>query len=176
MAIIFDDMGNEMYDDGGMSFPTSVNYDLPSTGGIAGNYDPTAYGNGWLDSTNYGYNYGGDYFGDSPTPTSDPINDYNYSYGGNYDWGTTAEQIPNTAKEGETGYGWSYYSDGTAISPTGAYYHQGQLLYDSTKPTSGITGDMVKKFGTEAFNALKGAFTKKMQTVQRAQIGVKSQP
>lgn len=32
-------------------------------------------------------------------------------------------EIPNTAKEGEEGAGWKYYTDGTSISPKGVYYN-----------------------------------------------------
>jgi hypothetical protein len=156
MAYIFDDAG----DSSSSTSDDDLIFDM-------GNYDPTAYGNGWLDSTDYGYTYGGNWFGDSntstdPSLTPDPIDDYNYNYGGSYDWTTPAEEIPNTAtKPGDVGYGWTYYSDGTAISPTGAYYNKGQLLYDATKPDSGVAGDIAKKVGDEAWNAIKGAFTKK---------------
>lgn len=34
-------------------------------------------------------------------------------------------------KPGEEGYGWQYYSDGTAIDPSGNYYQGGQLVYDA---------------------------------------------
>jgi hypothetical protein len=37
-------------------------------------------------------------------------------------------EINNPALHGQTGYGWRYFSDGTAISPTGAYYKQGRQL------------------------------------------------
>lgn len=44
-------------------------------------------------------------------------------------------EIPNTTNPGDIGYGWKYYSDGTAISPTGSYYYQGQSVYDPNKST-----------------------------------------
>ena len=40
-----------------------------------------------------------------------------------------ASLIANTANAGESGYGWKYYSDGTAIDPSGNYYYQGDLVY-----------------------------------------------
>ena len=39
-------------------------------------------------------------------------------------------EVTNTAGEGDPGYGWKYYSDGTAISPDGVYYFQGNQVYD----------------------------------------------
>lgn len=42
--------------------------------------------------------------------------------------GATTE-IPNSALPGQTGYGWTYYSDGTAIDPNGAYYSGGQAVW-----------------------------------------------
>lgn len=38
--------------------------------------------------------------------------------------------VNNTALPGQSGWAWQYFTDGTAISPTGAYYYQGQEVYD----------------------------------------------
>lgn len=38
--------------------------------------------------------------------------------------------IPNNALPGQPGWGWRYYSDGTAIGPDGRYYFQGAEVYD----------------------------------------------
>lgn len=38
-------------------------------------------------------------------------------------------EINNTALPGQNGWGWTYYSDGTAIDPQGRYYFQGQLVW-----------------------------------------------
>jgi hypothetical protein len=38
-------------------------------------------------------------------------------------------EINNPAGEGEEGYGWQYFSDGTAISPDGTYYYQGEEVW-----------------------------------------------
>ncbi|AVO42724.1 hypothetical protein [Simplicispira suum] len=38
-------------------------------------------------------------------------------------------EINNTALPGQIGWGWSYYSDGTAIGPDGKYYLNGQLIW-----------------------------------------------
>lgn len=50
----------------------------------------------------------------------------------------TAPDVTNTTqidtsniKPGEEGFGWQYYSDGTAIDPNGNYYQNGQLVYDA---------------------------------------------
>lgn len=37
--------------------------------------------------------------------------------------------IPNPAMEGEPGYGWQYFTDGTAISPNGEYYKNGEPVW-----------------------------------------------
>lgn len=39
-------------------------------------------------------------------------------------------EITNTSGEGEPGYGWKYYSDGTAISPSGTYYFGGNEVWN----------------------------------------------
>ena len=39
-------------------------------------------------------------------------------------------EIQNSALPGQTGYGWRYYSDGTAIDPNGAYYSGGQAVWE----------------------------------------------
>lgn len=41
-----------------------------------------------------------------------------------------ANVVNNSALPGDTGWGWNYYSDGTAIGPDGKYYFQGQEVYD----------------------------------------------
>lgn len=43
--------------------------------------------------------------------------------------GATATEIMNNADPTEPGWGWKYYTDGTAISPAGDYYRQGQLIW-----------------------------------------------
>lgn len=40
-----------------------------------------------------------------------------------------AGRIFNDDTAGQPGYGWQYFTDGTAISPTGTYYHQGQPVW-----------------------------------------------
>lgn len=159
MAIIFDDMGNEMYDDGGMSFPTSVNYDSSSTGGIFSNPDYSIYEDP-IDQTKYGYgSTTGDFSGylDNSQFVPDPMTDYSYG-GANPAPLGQGDEIPNTAtKPGETGYGWKYYSDGMAISPEGKVFYQNKLLSDPTTNT----GALFNKLGDAGINALKSAFTKK---------------
>lgn len=46
--------------------------------------------------------------------------------------------INNTALPGQTGYGWQYFSDGTAISPSGQYYFNGQLVWSPAAGQMGI--------------------------------------
>ncbi|HJV86915.1 MAG TPA: hypothetical protein VJ698_15725 [Noviherbaspirillum sp.] len=42
-----------------------------------------------------------------------------------------ATEIQNNALQGQSGYGWRYFSDGTAISPGGDYYKNGGLIYQA---------------------------------------------
>lgn len=38
-------------------------------------------------------------------------------------------QIFTGAQQGDAGYGWKYYTDGTAIDPQGNYYYQGVKVW-----------------------------------------------
>lgn len=40
--------------------------------------------------------------------------------------------IFNTALPGQEGFGWQYYTDGTAIGPDGSYYANGQKVWSPT--------------------------------------------
>lgn len=40
-----------------------------------------------------------------------------------------AQRIYNDDTAGQPGYGWQYFTDGTAISPTGTYYYEGQPIW-----------------------------------------------
>ena len=51
----------------------------------------------------------------------------NYSNTDIYD-SSFARSIANAATDGQAGYGWQYFTDGTAIAPNGDYYHQGVLV------------------------------------------------
>jgi len=42
-------------------------------------------------------------------------------------------EIDNPAQEGEEGYGWRYFSDGTVISPEGDYYRDGVKVYSGAE-------------------------------------------
>ncbi|WP_426303900.1 hypothetical protein ACN9MJ_12835 [Acidovorax facilis] len=46
-------------------------------------------------------------------------------------------EVTNTALPGDYGWGWKYYSDGTAISPSGQYYLNGELVWS---PAAGQMG------------------------------------
>jgi hypothetical protein len=163
--------------------PISVNYDDRSypTGGIFSNpqYDD------YIDYTDYGYDYGNtsNYYDSTPvnndssgyyntSPKYDPVTNESSYYGGNvntyldslpedyYD-NLQSTKIENTAKEGQTGYGWQYFSDGTAISPDGKYYYQGKLAYDPSGGSDVNTKALLGKLGDAAVDKLKSAFTKK---------------
>ena len=71
---------------------------------------------------------------------------------------TTPIEVLNEAKEGEVGFGWKYYTDGTAISPDGKYFSNGNLIYDSNALNSGIIGVVNKMFGPQTANKLKKLF------------------
>lgn len=47
-------------------------------------------------------------------------------------------EISNTALPGGEGWGWRYYSDGTAISPGGDYYFQGEKVYSQAPGNMGL--------------------------------------
>ena len=121
------------------------------------------------------YDEDGNYIGDDgSSDDSDYLNNYyDYGMGDSFsgDWSTSqwdwtqpeqATEIPNTAQPGQTGYGWKYYSDGTAIGPDGKYYYNGELAW------SPEGGGILSKLGQGVASALKGAFTKNGQTDWRA--------
>jgi hypothetical protein len=56
--------------------------------------------------------------------------------------GSGVTEITNTAQEGQTGYGWRYFSDGTAIDPRGNYYYNGSLVYVDPQNTASLEGDI----------------------------------
>lgn len=48
-------------------------------------------------------------------------------------------QISNSALPGQHGWAWTYYSDGTAISPDGQYYLNGQLVWSPAAGNMGLS-------------------------------------
>lgn len=52
--------------------------------------------------------------------------------GGNVNMPSSIKQIFNTALPGQAGFGWSYFTDGTAIGPDGSYYSNGQKVWSPT--------------------------------------------
>ena len=50
---------------------------------------------------------------------------------------TGTSLIANPATEGQPGYGWRYYTDGTAIDPYGNYYYQGEQIYTNPENVTG---------------------------------------
>lgn len=52
--------------------------------------------------------------------------------GGQVNVPSYTKQIFNTATAGQEGYGWQYFSDGTAIGPDGSYYQNGQKVWSPT--------------------------------------------
>jgi len=95
----------------------------------------------WADAISGNYTY------DELGAGDDAYDDswFNFDYGNDYN----VEEIANPAQPGQEGYGWRYFSDGTAISPTGDYFFDNQEVWS---PSSGIGSDILK--------TLMGAFTK----------------
>lgn len=52
--------------------------------------------------------------------------------GGNVVIPSTTKQIFNNDVPGQPGWGWQYYTDGTAIGPDGSYYQGGQKIWSPT--------------------------------------------
>ena len=52
--------------------------------------------------------------------------------GGQVNTAGYARQIFSTVLPGQEGYGWQYYTDGTAIAPDGSYYANGQKVWSPT--------------------------------------------
>lgn len=126
-----------------------------------------------------GYDIYGNWDGQGEAGGYDPNADDGYEppidagdedeYGG-YEPPIDSYEIPNPAQEGQTGYGWTYYSDGTAIAPDNKYYGTDPktgttsiLLYDPSNPSGGNStwGKLLNSVGTSAANAIKAMFTKK---------------
>lgn len=91
-----------------------------------------------------------DWFGEGDTATIDDVVDTIISG----DVGNP-EEIPNAALPGAAGYGWKYYTDGTAISPDGKYYFQGEEVYDPNSGNfSGVLSKLLKTAGSAAKKAI----------------------
>jgi len=101
---------------------------------------------------------------DSLTSAWDDVSD---TVGGWFDWGSGSgnvydvQEIANPSGEGETGYGWKYYTDGTAISPEGVYYQGGTPIWDPANPEASATQtqNWLSGFGSGIANTVKRAFT-----------------
>lgn len=52
--------------------------------------------------------------------------------GGNVSVPSTVKEIFNNDVPGQPGYGWKYYTDGTAIGPDGSYYKDNQKVWSPT--------------------------------------------
>lgn len=74
-------------------------------------------------------------------------------------------EIDNPTTPGQAGYGWKYYSDGTAISPQGEYYYQGEKVWGPSG------GGILDRLGGGVASALKAAFTKDGKVDWRAVAG-----
>jgi hypothetical protein len=152
-----------------------------------GNYNPKAYN---INASDYGYDYdptAGSYYTSNsvprdsdnyytPTTIYDPVTDDSSYYGSGrntfldnlgeqgyteyYD-NLQSTKIENTAKEGQVGYGWEYFSDGTAISPDGKYYYKGKLAYDPSGGSDANAKAILGKLTDKTLDALKSTFTKK---------------
>jgi hypothetical protein len=91
---------------------------------------------------------------------------------GDFDTSTwDVSEIQNTATTpGQEGYGWRYFTDGTAISPDGKYYSGGSLVYDPGNQ-AGFWGGVSSALGTKAANALKSKIMNPDGSINPAAIG-----
>lgn len=63
----------------------------------------------------------------APNRTAQALNQ-----GGNVSVPGMVKQIFNSATPGQEGWGWQYFTDGTAIGPDGSYYSNGQKVWSPT--------------------------------------------
>jgi hypothetical protein len=83
-----------------------------------------------------------------------------------YNWdnylGGIYEVDTGTLNPGDPGYGYRYFSDGTAITPSGEYYFGGQKVYDPADQNSigQLLLDAAKKVPKQALDALKSKLFK----------------
>lgn len=79
-------------------------------------------------------------------------------------------EIQNTAAPGSPGYGWKYYSDGTAISPEGKYYYQGSEVYDPANQT-GFWANVSKYLPAGTAESIKKSILNPNGTINVAALG-----
>jgi hypothetical protein len=127
------------------------------------------YGNWDGQGSSGGYDPNDPYGGyEPPIDTETDAGETYYPDYTTYD--TSIAEIPNPAQEGQTGYGWRYFSDGTAIGPDNKYYGTdsktgttSKLIYDPSNPSgeASIWGKLLNSAGSAAANAIKSLFTNK---------------
>ena len=147
------DYTNYGYDPNSSSYWTPVNNESNAYYQTDVNNDTSNY---WDYTPSYGGTDSSSYYGGN-------VNTYLDNLPDNYYDNLQSTKIDNTAKEGQIGYGWEYFSDGTAISPDGKYYYKGALAYD---PSGGSnigadTKAALSKLGDAALDKLKSLYTKK---------------
>ena len=69
---------------------------------------------------------------------SGPLGTLTSSLSGLLSGKTDVTEVPNSATEGQPGYGWKYFSDGTSIDPEGNYYRGNEKIWS---PAPGNTSD-----------------------------------
>jgi hypothetical protein len=113
-----------------------------------------------MDDYDWDYDYGSyddnlayDYVADDNLAYTDyDAPEFDFSYLGNYGFGYGNEtyEIPNPAQEGQEGYGWRYFTDGTVIGPNGSYYApnaEGNYTTPIWSPSEGIPS-LLSKLGS----------------------------
>lgn len=70
--------------------------------------------------------------------------------GGKPSGGSGTIEVTNTASPGQIGWGWSYYSDGTAISPDGTYYKDGRQIWSPASADS-VAGNPANAYSNESW-------------------------
>ena len=83
--------------------------------------------------------------------TMDAIKSSLSSMGINFDPATT--EISNPSQPGTEAYGWRYFSDGTAIDPSGQYYRDGQVIWSPDADTNYLTDDQAGGAAGEGFTS-----------------------
>lgn len=145
MATTVDEYGNIVGDD-------SIADYVDNTGSVVDHTDDPIFG---IDDLGDDTTTGGSDVGD------DTLNTGDYGY-------TTPIEVLNEAKPGEPGYGWKYYTNGTAISPDNKYYQEGKLVYDVNNPDA---GELSKLLGKDVAASLKKFFVNADGTVNLAGLG-----
>lgn len=94
-----------------------------------------------------------------------------------YSWSLTGDQPyeidTSYLLPGQEGYGWRYFSDGTAIAPSGKYYYQGSEVYDPGNQSSlgNLFSAAMQKLPSQLLGAAKSTLFKPDGSLNLAAMG-----